>query len=425
MLTGFLFALFLLLILLNVPIAFVLLSVSLIYVILKGVPFELVGHVMTHSINSFILIAIPFYILAAKLMEESKITDRLLDFCDDMVGWVKGGLGHVVVVSSMIFAGMTGSAVAEAGGLGNVELSIMKKAGYDDEFSVGIVASASTIGPIIPPSLFFILYGAICQVSVGKLFLAGAIPGVLMGISLMIRVYLHALKKEYPKRPIPRFKKLLRSTKRAFLPCMTPVLIMGGITSGIFTPTEAAVAACFYAFVLGKFVYGTLTWKAIYTSISYSVFVTAMVAFIIAVAGVYGWILTAEGITTGFSDFMLSVTSDKWIFLLIILGILGVMGMFIEEAAIMIMTLPIIYPLLKVYGVDPVHFGVVITLCLVLGMLTPPFGLLLFTLSAITKKPVDWVFKATYPYLIPLAMTLLFITFVPITCLWLPSLFFR
>ena len=425
MLSLFLFILFILLICLNVPIAFVLLSVSLTYVVMKGVPFELVGHVMTHTINSFIMIAIPLFILAGKLMEESQITDKILDFSNDLVGWIPGGLGHVNVTGSMIFAGMSGSAVADAGGLGNVELAIMKKAGYDDEFSVGITAASATIGPIIPPSLFFILYGAICQVSVGKLFLAGAIPGLLMGISLMVRIYLHALKHDYPKASFPKFRQILGSTKRASLPLLTPMIILGGIISGIFTPTEAAAVASFYALILGKFIYGTLTWKAIYRSVVYSVFVTAMVAFIMAIAGVFGWILTAEGITNGFSDFMLSITSDKWMFLLIILGILGVMGMFIEEAAIMIMTLPILYPLLGVYGVDPVHFGVVMTLCLVIGMLTPPFGLLLYTLSAITKKPVDWVFKATYPYLIPLAITLLLITFVPITCLWLPSLFFR
>lgn len=422
MLNLVLFLIFLLLLALGAPIAFALLGASSIYVIVKEVPLALMGHVMANAVDSFILIALPLFVLAAKLMEEALITDRIMEFSNDAVGWVPGGLGHVNVFASMIFAGMSGSAVADAGGLGNMELAMMKKAGYDDDFSVAVTASSATIGPILPPSLFFILYGAICQVSVGKLFLAGAVPGVLLGLAIMVRVFIHALKHDYPRRPFPKAKQFLRSARRAFLPCLTPIIIIGGIASGVFTPTEAAAVACLYAVVLGKIVYRTLTWDAFYRAVVYSVYMTAVVVFIIAVAGLFSWILTSEGLTSGFSEFMLALTGDKWAAIGIFILLFLVLGMFVEEAAIMIMTLPIIYPLLEIYGIDPVHFGVVTTLALMIAMLTPPFGLLLFVLSAITGRPVMWVFKASYSYILPIFATLLLIAFVPQITLWLPNL---
>ena len=417
-----LFIIFLVLLILGTPIAFALLGASSIYVLYMDVPLGLMGHVMAHSIDSFILIALPLFILAAKLMEEAKITDRIMEFSNDIVGWIPGGLGHVNVFASMIFAGMSGSAVADAGGLGSMELAMMEKAGYDEDFSVAVTVSSATIGPILPPSLFFILYGAICQVSVGKLFLAGAIPGVLLGIAIMIRIYFHALKHDYPRASFPKVKQFFHSAKRAFLPCMTPVIIIAGIASGIFTPTEAAAVACLYAVILGKIIYRTLSWAAFYRSVIYSVNLTAVVAFIIAVAGLFSWILTAEGLTTGFADFMFSITDNKWAAMGIFILLFLILGMFIEEAAIMIMTLPIIYPLLANYGIDPVHFGVVTTLTLMIAMLTPPFGLLLFVMSAITGRSPMWVFKASYTYILPIFITLLLIAFIPMITLWLPNL---
>lgn len=418
-----LFIIFLVLLILGTPIAFALLGASSIYVLYMDVPLGLMGHVMAHAVDSFILIALPLFILAAKLMEEALITDRIMEFSNDVVGWIPGGLGHVNVFASMIFAGMSGSAVADAGGLGSMELAMMKKAGYDEDFSVAVTVSSATIGPILPPSLFFILYGAICQVSVGKLFLAGAIPGILLGIAIMVRVYFHALKHDYPRAPFPRVKQFFYSAKRALLPCLTPVIIIGGIASGVFTPTEAAAVACLYAVILGKIIYRTLTWVSFYRSVVYAANMTAVVVFIIAVAGLFSWILTAEGLTTGFSELMLSVTSNKWAAIGIFILLFLILGMFIEEAAIMIMILPIIYPLLDIYGIDPVHFGVVTTLTLMIAMLTPPFGLLLFVLSAITGRPVMWVFKVSYTYILPIFITLLLIAFVPSITLWLPTLF--
>lgn len=417
-----LFLVFLALLVLGAPIAFSLLGASFLYVLVKDVPLALVGHVMAHAVDSFILIALPLFILAAKLMEEALITDRIMEFSNDAVGWIPGGLGHVNVFASMIFAGMSGSAVADAGGLGNMELAMMKKAGYDDDFAAAVTVSSATIGPILPPSLFFILYGAICQVSVGKLFLAGAVPGLLLGLAIMIRVYIHAKKKDYPRTPFPRLRHFIRSTRRAFLPCLTPIIIIGGIASGVFTPTEAAAVACLYAFILGKLVYRTLSLTAFYRSVIYSVYMTAVVVFIIAVAGLFSWILTSEGLTTGFSGFMLGLTDNKWAAMGIFIVLYLMLGMFIEEAAIMIMTLPIIYPLLTIYGIDPIQFGVVTTLALMIAMLTPPFGLLLFVISAITQRPVMWVFKSSYTYILPIFATLLLIAFIPAITLWLPNL---
>lgn len=417
-----LMGIFLVLIFFNIPVAFTLLIVSTIYIFANNIPLVVISHVLTASTDSFILTAIPLFILAANLMQKGEITDRIIVFCKDLVGHVRGGLAHVNVMASMIFSGMSGSALADAGGLGIVEVQMMREGGYDDEFTAAITAASSTIGPIIPPSIPLILYGALARESVGKLFLGGAVPGILVGLALMLQAYLIARKHNYPTSPRATFKDVVRHSVRVFLPLMTPVIILGGIIIGIFTPTEAASVAAIYAFILGKFVYRILSWKDTFKALLETAILTGVVVFIMAMAGLWSWMITNEGIANTTVDFLTSVSNNPAIMLFMLIVILLTLGMFIEPLAIMIMVLPVLLPILQAYNISTLHFGVVMTLALMIGLVTPPFGECLFLLSAITGVPVSRVARATAPYLIGMLTVLFLITYIPGLVLWLPGL---
>lgn len=417
-----LFGLFLILIFFNIPVAFVLLIISAIYVLLNGIPLLVISHVLTSSMDSFVLTAIPLFILTANLMDQASVTDRIIDFCKDLVGHLPGGLAHVNVIASCIFAGMSGSALADAGGLGIVEVKMMREGGYDDDFTCAITAASSIIGPIIPPSIPLVVYGAIARESIGKLFLGGAIPGILIAIALMIQAYLYARKRNLPVAKRATLKQITLHTVRVFLPGMTPVIILGGITVGFFTPTEAAAMAALYAFILGKFVYRELSWKKCWKAFLATATLTGVVVFIMGTAALWSWMITNEGITRDLVSFLTSITDNPNVMLILIVVLLLVLGCFIEPLAIMLMVLPVILPILETYKIGLVHFGVVMTLALMIGLLTPPFGECLFLLSAITGVPVARVARAVAPYLIGIGIVLLLIMFIPGLVTWLPEL---
>jgi len=425
MLMPVLAAVFILLLIINMPVCFVLLIISCIYVFVKNIPIVVLSHVLTTATDSFIITSVPLFILAANFMQRGGITEKILTFAKALVGHLTGGLAHVSIITSMVFAGMSGSALAEAGGLGLIEVEMMEKGGYDIEFSAAITAAASTIGPIIPPSIPLVLYGAIARESIGKLFLGGAVPGLLIGIILMIQSYFFCRKKKYPISIRVDFKEAFRAFIRVLPPLFTPIIILGGIMTGIFTPTEAAAIACLYAFILSKFVYKTMSWKNFYLALSDTVILSAVVLFIMAMAGLWSWMVTSEGIARGITDFLASSIENPLILLLILNILILFLGMLMEPLAIMMMLLPILLPLIKAYGISPIHYGVVMTMGLMIGLITPPFGECLFILSSITKLPVGRIAKSTFPYVLGLMVALFLVTYIPSLALWLPELLIK
>jgi len=408
------------------PIAYVIgLPVSLIILLTTEVPLKIVPQMMTAAVNSFPLMAIPFFLLAGNLMNISGVTRRIFNFAQALVGHVPGGLGHVSVVASMIFAGMTGSAVAEAGGLGVVELEAMTKRGYDVDFSAGVIVAAATIGPVIPPSVIFVLYGVLAEVSIGALFLAGFIPGVLMGLSLMVRVYLISRHKQYPVSARASLQEVWTSFWASFFALLTPVIIIGGMLAGLFTPTEAAVVAVIYALILGAFVYRELTLQDIWKTLRITGVQTACVMIITATAVVLGWVLTRSQFSQTITEFLLGITRDPRLILLLLNIFLLISGCFIEVIAALIIYTPVIIPLIKAVEIDPVHFGVVMTLNLMIGLLTPPFGMGLYVVQKIAQIPFERMVRAAAPFILPLIIVLLLITYIPDLCLFLPRLILR
>ncbi|MES2634382.1 MAG: TRAP transporter large permease [Pseudomonadota bacterium] len=448
----------------GIPVAIAMAGSSLIYILFTGnLPPFVVIHRMVSGIDSFPLLAVPFFILAGNLMNNAGITNRIYNYALALVGWMKGGLGHVNVVGSVVFAGMSGTAIADAAGLGTIEIKAMTDHGYDKEFAVGVTAASATLGPIIPPSLPFVIYGMMANVSVGALFLAGILPGVLMAGLMMLTVAYFAhkngwggdVKFEWPRVikaifetavvigwPVvlwllitklqfpPRTTVLLgigslfvadRIFKfQAVLPIMTPVLLIGGMTTGIFTPTEGAIAACLWAIILGFVWYKTLNWKMFVKVCLDTVETTATVLFIVAAASIFGWMLTATGVTAAISSWVLGFTKEAWVFLILANLLMLFVGCFLEPTAAITILVPILVPICQQLGIDLVHFGLVMVLNLMIGLLHPPMGLVLFVLARVAKLSVERTTMAILPWLVPLIGSLIIITYFPRLVLWLP-----
>jgi tripartite ATP-independent transporter DctM subunit len=376
---------------------------------------------MYSGISSFPLLAIPFFILAGNLMNTGGMTRRIFAFAQLFVGRIRGGLAHVNVVGSMIFAGMSGSAVADAAGLGVIEIEAMRKEGYPAKYAACITAVSSTIGPIVPPSIPFVLYGSLASVSVGTLFLAGVVPGLLMGIALMAAIAVEAHRRELPRMRKPVYDRAtLLATLGAVPALATPALIIGGILSGVVTPTEAAVIAALYALLLGLFAYRELRPEEVWQIVWESARQTVQVMFIIAAASAYGWVLVQQQIPNAVIDGMLSFSTTPWVILLLINIVLLVLGLFIEPIAIMLIATPILLPLAAKIGVSPEHLGVIVVLNLMIGLVTPPVGLCLYAVASVSREPMGEIVKELWPYLIALFAVLALVTYVPAVALWLP-----
>lgn len=417
------FALTVLLLGLGLPITVSLALPTLFYVIAaEHAPAFTVLHSMVQGVNSFTLLAVPFFILAGNLMNAANITDRIFNFALAVVGWMPGGLGHVNVGASVIFAGMSGAAVADAGGLGAIEIRAMRDAGYDDEFSVGITAASSTIGPIIPPSLPLIIYGVIASESIGRLFLAGVVPGFLMAIALMIMIHIISKKRHYKADAVFSWRVLWKTFKEAILSLMTPVIIIGGILFGVFTPTEAAIVASFYAFFLGAFVYRSITWKKLMRVSLDSLETTSSVLFIVAAASAYAWILTTVHITDLLAAGINSINAGPFVTLLLITLLVLFVGCFMETVAAITILVPVLLPIATQIGVEPAHFGIMLVLNLMIGLLTPPVGVVLYVLAKVAKVSFGTCVRGTAPFLIPLIIVLLLVTYIPAISMWLPDL---
>lgn len=377
---------------------------------------------MMYGINNFLLLAIPLFILAARLMNTSGVTTRLFNFATTVVGFMPGGLGHANCVASLIFAGMSGAAVADAAGLGQVELKAMDEAGYDREFSVAITGASSTIGPIFPPSIPMVIFGLVAGVSVGRLFLGGVIPGVLMTGALMVMVWMYAKKRDYPRAPFPTLRVLGKASVEAFLPLLTPVILLGGIWTGWFTPTEAAAVAVAYALVLGTAIYRDLKWKDLVEAFIGTAKDTAAIGFIVTAASFYGWLLMRTGMPAAMAAGLLDFSRDPLLLLLIINLLLLIVGCFFETIVAILILGPILMQVVTQVGIDPVHFGVIMVLNLMIGLLTPPFGVILFVMVQVGGLSFEKVVRCTAPFLVPLLLVLGLITFFPPLVTWLPNL---
>lgn len=451
----------------GVPVAIAMAGAALVYILLTGdVPPFVVVHRMISGIDSFPLLAVPFFILAGNLMNNAGITNRIYNFALSLVGWLKGGLGHVNIIGSVIFAGMSGTAIADAAGLGTIEIKAMKDQGYDLGFSVGVTAASATLGPIIPPSLPFVIYGMMANVSVGQLFVAGIVPGVVMAILMMLTVAYFAHKYHWGsdiKFEWGRLAKalvelalvigfplvmwglyeaglpfnwalgvciagLLAADSKfkfdAVLPIMTPVLLIGGMTTGVFTPTEGAIAACVWALFLGLAWYRTLAWKMLVKVSMDTIETTATVMFIVAAASIFGWLLTATRVTDAVAAWVLAFTHTPWVFLLLVNVLMLLVGCFLEPTAAILILVPVLMPVVQQLGIDPVHFGLVMVLNLMIGLLHPPMGMVLFVLARVANLSIEKTTMAIIPWLVPLLLSLLLITYVPSISLWLPRIFY-
>jgi len=408
---------------LNVPIAVSIASASLLYLIAEDVPFAIVPQQMFQIVDSFPFLAFPMFMLVGSLMNTGGMSRRIFDFAEAIVGHLRGGLAHVNVVASLIFSGMSGSAISDAGGLGSIEIEAMTERGYEPGFAVAITAASSTIGPIVPPSIPVIIYAMAFDASVGRLFLGGFLPGLLMTIALMIMIYLYSFKKDFPIGSKPSFKNILQTFRRSALAMLTPVILLGGMFSGIFTPTEAAVVAVLWAMFLGFVVHKELKLKHL-SNIFLDVFVRmGVVLFLLATVGIFTWILTRENVPERLLDFVATTDISAPVFLMIANIILLLMGMITTVTPSIILLAPIFYPIIVKLGIDPVHFGIIVILNLMIGNLTPPVGPVLFVVATIGKVPFFKAFRYTLPFILPLLIVLLLITYIPQIVLFIPNMF--
>ena len=423
MLTLFIFLVLLILIIIDLPIAVAMGLTAIAFFVGLGneALLTMLPQRMYASTTGFTLLAVPFFILAGNLMNSGGVTNRIFRFAKDLIGHLPGGLGHVCVVANVIFSGMSGSAIADAAGLGQVLHKAMVDNGFRPRTSGAIVAAAATIGPVIPPSIPFVLYGALTGVSVSKLFMAGFIPGILMAIALMVTIGFSAKSYGLPKVKRASFRELMQSVKAAFLPLMAPIIVIGGILTGIFTPTEAAVVACLYALFLG-FLYRDMKLKDLPKVFWTSIQQTTRLMFIFAAAGFFGWFTIHQKIPDQIIQNLTTMSITPAGIMALVIIVVLILGLFLEGNAIFFITIPIFAPIAQKFGIDLINFGVVMTLMIMIGNLTPPVGMCLFAVSGFSGISLGDLSKAVWPYLLGIFIVTVIIAYVPSIALFLPNL---
>jgi|SRR6056297_1817953 len=417
---------FAILLVIGVPIGFVLAVVSFFALLRMGNPIllSLIPQRMFAGLDSFTFLAIPFFFLAGELMSKSEITTDLMEFASVVIGRIRGGLAYANILASIFFAGITGAALADVAALGSIEIPAMEEGGYDTKFAAAITVASSIIGPIIPPSIIMVIYGSIMQVSIAALFLAGIVPGLMLGGILSIMSYYYAKKNNYPKREEKvTLKEFFISFRKAVLALIMPIILLGGILSGVFTPTEAASVAAAYAFIIGFFVKKTLKLKHIPDIFRKIVLNTSIVFLVLAAASIFSWVMAFDQIPSQIANAIVNFTSNKLVVLLLINIFLLFVGMLMDVGAALIVLAPILAPIAIEFGVHPLHFGIVMSINLMIGLSTPPVGPVLFATVGITDLTIEELSKAVAPFLIGMFIFLMIITYFPQISMFLPKLF--
>ena len=418
------FILMVVLLFIGVPVAFVLGLVSLAWLLVEGISLRVIPMRVYAGINLFVLMAIPFFIFAGGVMNRGGITERLVRFVDMIVGRVRGGLAHVNIYSSLLFAGISGSAIADVSAIGSILIPAMEKDGYTKKFSAMITASSSIVGPIIPPSITIVLYGALSGVSIAGLFAAAVIPGLLIGVGQSILVAFLARRKRLPKAARDSFsvRRFAGTSRDALAALIMPIIILGGILGGVFTPTEAAAVACAYALLIGFFLYRQLRLRDLPGLFLEAVKTSAMLFLIIGTASILGWIFARKGIPGLLAEFLLGISQDPRIVVLLVVVLLLFIGTWLETGASIVMLVPVLPPMMDILGYHPLHSGVLIVVGMLIGLITPPLGMCLFTAAGVSGAKVEEIFAELWPFLIVHVVVLLLIGFVPSLTLFLPRL---
>lgn len=385
-----------------------------------AIPLTLFPLKMMHGINSFPMLAIPFFILAANVMNKGSVTPRIFNLANSVVGHFRGGLGHVNVIASMIFAGMSGTAAADAAGLGALEIRAMRDRDYPMSYSTGITGASSVIGPIIPPSVAMVIYGWLGDVSVGKLFIAGVVPGVLFGASLMLMTWIMSFRLNLPVEPRRPFREVVSLSRSASLALLTPLIIVGGIWSGVFTPTESGAVASAYAIVLGLFIYRDLTIKDLKDVFYNTIEFTAIILFIISMSVLYGWLLVRLQIPLHLAEAVTQISTNQTVLMLLMVGFFLLIGCFMSVIEAVLIFTPVMAPMVKILGIDPLYFGVIMVISLSVGVITPPFGNVLYILVGITDTSFEKVVKSILPFFLPIIGVIILFVFFPDLVTFLP-----
>jgi tripartite ATP-independent transporter DctM subunit len=420
------FALFLLcfviLFTLGMPVAFVMMVSALLYFLLAGTDLNFITLEIFASLNSFVLIAIPMFILTAEVMNISSISDRIFKFANSLVGHIPGGIAHVDVVSSVVFAGMSGSAVADAAGVGKVAYYSMVKKGFDGPFSAAVTTSSAVIGPIIPPSIPMVIFAMVAEASIGKLFLGGIIPGLLLAVAMMVYIYFIALKRKYPVEPRQRIALIITYFIQSLLPMLTPVILLLGITLGVVTVTEAAVLAVIYSCLLGMLIYRSLGWSNLVQSLRNTFITFGAIAILFPAAKLFGYVLTKEAVASKLTLLFTGISDNAIVIILMINLLFLLLGCFSDALVNILLFVPMVIPIANAIGMDPVHFGVMIVLNTMIGLLTPPMGSLLFISSSITGVSLEKIIKETWPFVICCIVVLLMVALFPPLTTFIPNL---
>ncbi len=417
-----LFAVFFILLFIGVPVAFCLGLSSFVYLLLSGIPLVVIPQKMYAGMDAFTLLCIPGFVLAGNLMNSGGITERIIKFCNAFVGHIRGGLGLANIGSSMVFAGISGTALADTASIGGIMIPAMKEEGYEGEYAAAVTAASSTIGPIIPPSLPMIIVGTLTGISVSRMFLAGAIPGLLLGLGMMIVSYFISKRNGHPQGRRFTVREKFLAFKNAFWALMLTTLILYGILGGVFTPTEASIAAVIYAIIVGKFVYKELKFKDLPKILLDSIVATSAIMMLVGFANVFAWILTSQQVPQMVAQGVLSISQNKVVVLLLINLLLLLVGTFMETIAALVILFPVLLEIVIPLGIDPIQFGVIMVLNLIIGLTTPPVGVCLFVASSIGKVSMGQAVKAIMPFLIVSLIVLMMVTYIPAVSLMLPKL---
>ncbi|MDR1534258.1 MAG: TRAP transporter large permease [Planctomycetota bacterium] len=406
----------------GVPVAFSIGIAAIGGIMVRNVPLTVVDQRMFTQIDSFAMLAIPFFILAGNLMDRGGISEKIVQFATDVVGHIRGGLAMVSVIASMFFGAISGSAQATSAAIGSILIPAMEKHGYDKPFAAALTATSGPLGVIIPPSIPMVIFAAAANVSIGKLFLGGYLPGLFIGLGLMLVCYFYALRNNYATDPRVSLLRVLKSFLDSAWALLMVVIIMGGILGGYFTATEASVVAVVYAVFVGRFIYRKLVFADVPDILYRSAMVTATVMFCVAATNILGWIMTREQIPRLISGAMLSVTGNKYLILLFINFLLLILGMILDATPAIILTVPILLSVVTNLGVDPIHFGLIVVANLAIGMSTPPVGITLFVSSGISGVPISRMIRPLIPFWIVMTIFLMVLTYVPALTMFLPGL---